>query len=126
MMKRTILFCWLMLIGAFHLQSQDIGAFKSMAMVDGKDYYFTTTKGQVIIEFCTPSMFRVRASWTGKFEADEPWMVKRYDWTAVKSKTSDKAESFSISTSALTIRIQKKKFSISVFDSTGKLISRDL
>ena len=125
-MKKTIWFCWLFLIGISALQSQDIGAYKSMAMVDGRDYYFTTSRGHVIIEFCTPSMFRVRASWTAKFDEDEPWMVKRYDWPAVKSKTSDKAESFSITTSALSIRIQKKKFSISIYDSTGKLISRDL
>jgi Alpha-glucosidases, family 31 of glycosyl hydrolases len=75
-----------------------------------------------MIEFCTMMMFRVRASWTGDFEKDEPWMIKKYDWSPVSVEKSENQKSFILSSKQLVITVEKNPFAITVKDLKGKEI----
>lgn len=101
---------------------QPIGAYQSGFRQEGNRFYFTTTKGRVMIEFCTMMMFRVRASWTGDFEKDEPWMIKKYDWSPVSVEKSENQTSFILSSKQLVITVEKNPFAITVKDLKGKEI----
>src|SRR5688572_11071185 len=114
------------LIAGSSLQAQQsTGAYKSGFKKEGNRFHFNTANAKVIIEFCTPSMFRVRTSWSGKFEENEPWMVKRYEWPAVKITASEKTNAFELSTPNLQITINQSPFKIIVSGSNGNMLSSD-
>ncbi|RZJ68888.1 MAG: DUF4968 domain-containing protein, partial [Flavobacterium sp.] len=77
------------------------------------------------IEFCTPTMFRVRNAANGNFEPDEPWMVVRYNWAPVDVVSSETKETVRLQTSALTVSIKKAANTIDVFTKNGKLLSSE-
>lgn len=84
-----------------------------------------TEKSIVKIEFCTPSVVRVRTVWNGKFEANEPWMVTNYKWNKVSFILENKKRVLNISTASLDVKIQKKPFAIQFYDKEGVLLSSD-
>src|SRR5687767_823925 len=122
-MMRAALFSLLILF-ASSLQAQKYtGAYTSGFKQDGNRFYFNTANGKVIIEFCTISMFRVRATWTGNFEENEPWMVKQYDWAPIEVIKSEDNRSFKLSTKTIEVTIGKSPFTIQVYDKYRKSIS---
>jgi alpha-glucosidase len=123
-MKRTVLTLFVLFCMIFSLQAQrSTGIYQSGFRQEGNRFYFNTANGKVIIEFCTISMFRVRASWSGKFEENEPWMVKQYDWSTIAIDKSENNESFKLSTKSLEVTIGKNPFTIQVYDRHQKKIS---
>jgi alpha-glucosidase len=102
-----------------------IGAYKSGYIKQGNTLSFSNTNGDVKLEFCSATMFRVRASWTRKFEADEHLMQENYTWPVVDYKVIDSKEAYVIQTSALIISIIKSPFVISVSDKTGIMLSSE-
>jgi alpha-glucosidase (family GH31 glycosyl hydrolase) len=68
-------------------------------------------------------MFRVRATWTGNFEENEPWMVKQYDWAPIEVIKSEDNQSFKLSTKTIEVTIGKSPFTIQVYDKYRKSIS---
>ena len=105
--------------------SQTIGNYKSGFKRQGNALSFTTTNGEVKLDFCTPEMFRVRTSWTGKFEPNENLMVIKYDWENVKALVEEKKDQFLLSTAKLLIKINKAPFKIDVYDLKGKLLTSE-
>ena len=102
-----------------------IGNYQSGFKRDGNVLYFQNTNGDVRLEFCSPSMFRVRASWSRNFEADENLMQSNYQWPLVSFTVSQANGNFLISTPSLRIKITKVPFKIAVYGKDGKLLSTE-
>jgi alpha-glucosidase len=94
--------------------------------VSGNIFRLITKDKELRLEFCTPSMFRVRTSWDKKFEEPEPWMVVNYKWPAVKLMQEDQKDFFLLRTVELTVKISKRSGQIEVLDKKGKLLSSEL
>lgn len=109
------------------LQAQRLtGTYTSGFKREGNRFSFNTANSKVILEFCTMSMFRVRTSWSGKFEENEQWMVKRYDWSPVEVTATEDNHSFKLSTKVMEITVNKSPFTIHVYDKHRKIISSDI
>jgi alpha-glucosidase (family GH31 glycosyl hydrolase) len=91
----------------------------------GNEYRFTSSEKELRIAFCSPSMFRVRASWNKTFEAPEHWMVVKYNWSPVDVKVKEVADHIQLQTSQLTIRLRKPSLQMEVIDKQGKLLSSE-
>lgn len=115
----------ILLLIPFVAKTQSAGSYKSGFKRQGNKIFFLTTGGQLRLEFCTPGMFRLRASWNGKFEADEHLMVSSYNWPAVAVQATEKNDLFLLSTNSLNIKVYKAPFRLEVFDKAGKLLSAD-
>lgn len=90
-----------------------------------KTMTYKTPEGTMKVEFCTPDMFRVRRSRSNAFEADEPWMVIKYNWANVPVKESQEDGKTILTTSALKIAIDKSNYAIEVFDLDGKSLYKE-
>jgi alpha-glucosidase (family GH31 glycosyl hydrolase) len=93
--------------------------------LQAQQFSFPAGNGKTIIEFCTPSMFRVRTSANGHFEKNEPWMVVQYNWPSAGVTKTDKKDYVLLSTSALEVKVFKSPVRIEVRDKQGKLLSAD-
>ncbi|RZL39158.1 MAG: DUF4968 domain-containing protein, partial [Pedobacter sp.] len=71
MMIKFLSIAFLFVFSVITVNAQNIGNYKSSYKKQGNVLSFLTTNGEVKIEFCTPEIFRVRASWNSKFEAPE-------------------------------------------------------
>ncbi|SEN64497.1 Alpha-glucosidase, glycosyl hydrolase family GH31 [Mucilaginibacter gossypiicola] len=125
-MKKVSLFLAFVLLGVVNAFAQTgIGSNKSGYKKQGNTLYFNNANGDVKIEFCSPSMFRVRASWSRKFAPDEHLMQENYKWPAVDYKVTDAQSAYIIQTSALIITVLKSPFIINVADSKGVMLSSE-
>lgn len=104
---------------------QTIGNYQSGFRQEGNEVYFSTSEGGVKLEFCTPDMFRVRASWDGQFQPDEPYMVVQYEWPSVAIEHREQADHFLLNTDKLQLKVHKVPFRIEVFTKDGKLLAAD-
>src|SRR5690348_13746521 len=68
------------------------------------------------IDFCTPSLFRVRSSWNKQFEANEKWMVVKYDWPAVSLKNFMHKDHIRFETDSLIIKVYTPSLRIDVLN----------
>ncbi|MEO8404033.1 MAG: TIM-barrel domain-containing protein [Chitinophagaceae bacterium] len=119
------IFSLLLFINLFATAQQPIGNYQSGFTKKDNSFSFTNKSGKTTIEFCTSSMFRVRSSWSGKFEDKEPWMVIKYDWSPVKVTATEKADQFLLTTTDLQVKVFKSPFRIEVYTTSGKLLSAD-
>jgi alpha-glucosidase len=126
MMKKLLAFALSLIFILSIARAQSIGDYKSGFKKTGNIISFSTTRGEVKFEFCTPEIFRIRSSWSGKFEANENLMVIHYNWANVAVKVSDKKDHFLLTTTKLTIKLYKAPFKIDVFDAKGKLLSSEI
>lgn len=102
-----------------------IGSNQSGYKRQGNTLTFSNTNGDVKLEFCSPTMFRVRASWTRRFEADEHLMQENYNWPVVPLVVSQDAMDFTIKSAKLQVKINKATFGIDVYGSDGKMLSSE-
>jgi len=116
-MKQLIFFFFLLLVTTV--------SFAQKMNASGNEYRFTSTDKELRIEFCTPSMFRVRTSWNKTFEAPEHWMVVKYNWSPVEVKVKETATQAELQTTELTIRISKPSLQLEVRDKQGKILSSE-
>lgn len=123
MFKKYLAFAFFLV--TFTASSQTIGDYKNGFKRDGNALSFSTTRGEVKLDFCTSEMFRIRSSWSRKFEANENLMVIKYNWPNVAAKVEEKKDQFIISTAKILIKIDKTPFKIDVFDLKGKLLSAE-
>lgn len=91
----------------------------------GSDYVFKIKGESVKIQFCSPTMFRVRMSQAGKFDADEYLMQENYTWPNVAVKTASVKGGVALTTSNIKVQISQSPFKISVYTLAGKLLSAD-
>ena len=125
-MRKISLFLAFILFGVVNAFSQTgIGSNKSGYKKQGNTLSFNNANGDVKIEFCSPSMFRVRASWSRKFVSDEHLMQENYTWPTVDYKVIDAKSAYVIQTSALIITVLKSPFIINVADNKGIVLSSE-
>lgn len=86
---------------------------------------FAGKEKQLRIEFCSPTSFRVRTSWNKTFEANESWMVNKYDWPAVTVTTINGKGSVILKTSQLDIQVNQSTLQIEVKTKDGRIISSE-
>lgn len=110
---------------AFAGFAQDIGAYQSGFKQQGNSFSFYTTQGEVRLEICSAEMFRLRYSWTKKFEENENLMVVKYNWPNVPTQVKVLPDYFQISTAKLHIKLQKRPFKLSVYDEKNRLLNED-
>jgi alpha-glucosidase (family GH31 glycosyl hydrolase) len=121
-----IFFCFfLLLINTVNAQ-KTIGNFEKILFKEGNELKIQTTKASIILEFCTPSVVRIRNSWNNKFEENEHWMVSNYSWKIVSYSIDETDSQLTIATEALKIHIKKEPFAIQFFDVKGNLLSSEV
>jgi len=125
MMRRIVLLLTGMVFSVVMLAQQTAGNYQSGFKQEGNRFYFTNTSSKTIIEFCTPSMFRVRTSFTGSFADNEPWMVQQYNFQPVAVTAKQNSGDFLLASSALKIKIIKSPFRIEVYNTKNELLSAD-
>ncbi len=108
------------------VKAQSAGNYSSGFRKQANEYSFSAQNADVRLEFCTPGMFRVRISWSRKFEPDENLMVSNNSWPAVNTSSSETADQFSISTSKLNVIVYKSPFRVAIFSKDGKLLSSEV
>lgn len=118
--------CLLAMLPAGLLRAQQrpgdyAGGFRKQA----NEVSFRTTQATVRIDFCTPALFRVRLSWSGRFAPEEHWMVTRYQWAPVPLRIDSAAGTIRLATDSLSIVLHRAPFSIDVYDGRGKLLSSE-
>lgn len=91
----------------------------------GNEFLFTSAGKTLKIEFCSPTMFRVRSTSTASFEPNEPWMVIKYNWAPVAVTATEEKAMVRLKTAQLTIVIQKPSLSIEVISKEGKVLSSE-
>ena len=90
----------------------------SQLVLNGKDR-------KLLIDFCTPNVFRTRVSWNRSVEPDEPWMVVKYDWAPVKINVSKEKSDIIVSTSQLKVKVNSLTLQMEVRTKDGKLLSSE-
>lgn len=91
----------------------------------GNSFIFSGNANTLRIDFCTPSLFRVRCTWNKKFDADEQWMVIKYDWSPVSLTIKQGKGFYLLQSSAVTVKVYTPSLQIEVLDKNNKLISKD-
>lgn len=102
-----------------------VGSYQQGFHREGNVFHFIATGAAVQLEFCTPSMFRVRVSRNGAFAPPEPWMVVQYQWEQVPVEAAETPQQFELRTSALRVLVRKAPFAIDVYTADGRLLSAE-
>lgn len=102
-----------------------LGDYVEIVHIEGNKTTLSTTEATFQIEFCNPSMVRFRTSWEEGFASDEPWMVTRYTWPKVSFEKSENENELIFSTEKLQVHLQKSPFTITIFDTNGKMLSSE-
>lgn len=124
MYKQIIVAALLLLTSTITWCQQGMGILKNFTS-SGNSYNFSNTSGTVSIEFCTASIFRIRYSWSGSFEKNEPWMVVKYTWPKVNVTSTDSKDFILLKTTSLQVKICKAPFYIDVLKPDGTLLSSE-
>lgn len=101
------------------------GSYQSGFRQDGNSFDFSCENALVRIEFCTESIVRVRTSWTGEFEENEPWMVVKYRWPELRVSQTENGNQFELKTSTLKLVVQKKPFALDIYSAGGQLLTSE-
>lgn len=111
---------------AEYAESQtSIGSLQSDFEQDGNSIRLSSEHADLMLEFCTPSMVRVRASWDREFDEHDGWMVIREDWSLVDIRTSEEEEFYDFETESLQIRVHKSPLKVEFYSSEGTLLSTE-
>ncbi|MGS2741263.1 glycoside hydrolase family 31 protein [Sinomicrobium sp. M5D2P17] len=122
----TFSFCFLFctVIQTFCSAQTGIGKVRSVRQEDNK-IFFSGANADVQLEFCTEGIIRIRTSWEGEFEENEPWMVSRYEWPGTITETREQNDEYVIKTPLLSIHIQKNPFQLDIYDKEGNILSSE-
>tara|TARA_R110000868_G_scaffold53666_7_gene168260 strand:- start:5480 stop:7915 length:2436 start_codon:yes stop_codon:yes gene_type:complete len=114
-----------LIISHFLASQKTIGAFEKVIDETNNSIQLKTTNGLVQLEICTPSILRIRYSWSGTFVPNEPWMVTKYSWDDVDYTKTEDNESLNIITKNLKVTIHKSPLAITVYDLQGKILTTE-
>jgi alpha-glucosidase len=92
---------------------------------DGSEYVFKSNGETVRLQFCSPTMFRVRMSQNGKFEPDEFLMQESYSWPNIAVKAIANKGGVQLATNSIRMQVATAPFKIQVYTLAGKLLSAD-
>jgi alpha-glucosidase len=74
------------------------------------------------LEFCTPTMVRVRITDKDNFQANESYVVEKYQWNKVFVKQKDQGEYYNIETGSMVVRLYKNPVRVALYDKTDKIL----
>ncbi|MDO1513323.1 glycoside hydrolase family 31 protein [Maribacter confluentis] len=123
--KYIILF---ILISSLQLYGQEIktmGNYEMVVIEKENIIQIKSTSSLLQIELCTPSIIRLRTSWNGKFEENEPWMVTKYTWPNVAYSKKETVNEIRFSTDKIQLKINKNPFSIAIYDYNGNALLQE-
>tara|TARA_B100001765_G_scaffold184634_1_gene129001 strand:+ start:3952 stop:6390 length:2439 start_codon:yes stop_codon:yes gene_type:complete len=124
MLRLGLFMALLMTIVQAHAQT-GLGNFQKVDSENGNKIVFATDEAKVQLEFCTPSLVRIRSIWDGDFSKNEPWMVVKYDWPEVIYTAKESEATISYSTESLNILIHKTPFFVTISDKEGKVLTSE-
>ncbi|AYN66298.1 DUF4968 domain-containing protein [Euzebyella marina] len=124
MLRLGLFMALLMNIVQAHAQT-GLGNFQKVDSENGNKIVFATDEAKVQLEFCTPSLVRIRSSWDGDFSENEPWMVVKYDWPEVIYTAKESEATISYSTDSLNILVHKTPFFVTISDKEGKVLTSE-
>ena len=90
--------------------------------VKGNSVLYTSSQGNMRIEMCSESMFRVTKVPAQQMPDNEKWMVVNYNFPQVDFSVDGKQ----IKTSKLQVSIQEAPWRIQVADASGKVLYEEL
>lgn len=125
MLRKSVFLSFLLIFLTGVCHGQSAGNYTKGFSFQNNIYLFPLSNATVRLEWCTPSMVRIRTSFQKNFEADEAWMVVKYDWLKVDVKTSEQRNRFILRSSALTVEIFKSPLRIDIRSSDGQLLSSE-
>ncbi len=123
--KRFALFLLAIALPFAGMAQSKVGNLQAKLQRNQNTFLFTGEQADVQLEFCTPSMVRIRTSWTRTFRKNEPYMVSRYSWAPVTVETKEEPGQFILNTDELKIRISKTPFSIEIANREGDVLSSE-
>ena len=90
------------------------------------NFEYTDGQTKFRLEFCSPTMVRIRATLRNTFAANENYMVEKYIWPEITIQTSEEPDYFKIETASMVVRLYKNPVRIVLYDKTDKeLINED-
>jgi alpha-glucosidase len=93
---------------------------------DGNVVSFSVDSANYRIELCSESMVHVRMAASGAgFDANEDWMVAKYDWAPVEYSVSTSQGFITKKTAAMTVEVQQSPFWVAVYNKQNQLINTD-
>ncbi|MBC3846550.1 glycoside hydrolase family 31 protein [Winogradskyella echinorum] len=123
-MKFTFAF-FVFLYSSLSIAQSFTGDFKELVSENENIITLKTEEATVKIELCTATMIRVRTSWNGEFEANEPWMVTNYSWSKVPYTIENNANDLLVTTDKISLKVLKSPFTIAFYDLEGNLLTSD-
>ncbi len=124
-MLRRILFITSLFFSVGIGAQTSIGNFKGILSEEGNVVTIQTDNATLKVEFCTSKILRFRSSWSSEFEANEPWMVVKYEWPKVNYTINESDTEIVLNTNSLTVNLQKAPFTITIRDKEGKILNTD-
>lgn len=124
-MKLSVYFLFALMLSAPPAFCQEVGHLTGRPEREGNTFRFRAKHAQVLLDFCTEHLFRVRISWDGNFEQPEHFMVVKYDWAPFHLEMKENEDAFVFSSAQLNVAVKKVPFAIEVTDREGKLLSKD-
>ncbi len=123
-MRRLVFFLFIGVTSSLQAQ-KDPGDFVLIESQTDQIFQIKTQNAHLRIEFCTDEIIRFRTSWDGTFEANEPYMVVKYDWPKTNYTFEETEDAVNLTTSKLRIRIAKKDSQIQIKDLGDQIIQAD-
>ncbi len=122
---RHLLFGLLLVSNA--LVASGPGDIQAVVEKDGNRVRFSADNADVQLEFCTPSMVRVRSSWDREFDENSALglMVPTNEWPSVSVRSTEMDDFYKLETDALTIRVYKSPLRLEFYTSDGTLLSTE-
>lgn len=103
------------------------GDVQAMHEMDGSGILFSAANADVRLEFCTPSMVRVRSSWDRQFDQAPALglMVSTEEWPPVSVRATEMDDFYKLETDALTVRVYKSPLRLEFYSADGTLLSTE-
>lgn len=103
------------------------GDIQSAPERQGNAIHISAEHADVVIEFVSPSMVRVRSSWDGNFDdaLGSGLMLVEQDWPSVSIQSTERAEIFEFESTDLTLRLHKSPLLMEFYSSEGTLLSTE-
>ncbi|MDP4275481.1 MAG: DUF4968 domain-containing protein, partial [Bacteroidota bacterium] len=90
------------------------------SLTSGNTFEYKTSSASLRIEFCSPTMLRIRISPNGQFQPDEHYVVAKYDWPKIDINQKDEGNYTKLSTGKITVRVYKNPLCIALYDKENK------
>jgi alpha-glucosidase len=93
---------------------------------EGQTVWLTTAEAKVRIDVVSANIFRIRLAPAGEFERDHSYAVVSRDWPPVPFQVTDGADTLTLRTTSVELRIAKSPARLEFRDArTGLVINRD-